>query len=62
MFDNVASAVPGEDVKIAGAKVGAIDSLDVTPVNKAAVVLNIDEVGLHAVPRATATARSARSR
>jgi ABC-type transporter Mla subunit MlaD len=30
IFDDVASAVPGEDVKIAGAKVGKIDSMDVT--------------------------------
>jgi virulence factor Mce-like protein len=43
IFDNVASAVPGEDVKIAGAKVGTIESLDVTPEKKAAVVLEIDE-------------------
>jgi virulence factor Mce-like protein len=43
IFDNVAAAVPGEDVKIAGAKVGAIDSLDVTPENKAEVVLRIDD-------------------
>ena len=44
-------AVPGEDVKIAGAKVGKIQSLDVTPDNKAAVVLNITERRLHALPR-----------
>src|SRR4051812_44170608 len=43
VFDNVASAVPGEDVKVAGAKVGAIDSMSVTPTNKAAVVLDINE-------------------
>jgi phospholipid/cholesterol/gamma-HCH transport system substrate-binding protein len=41
-FDNVAAAVPGEDVKIAGAKVGVIESMDVTPRKKAAVVLRID--------------------
>ena len=45
IFDNVASAVEGEDVKIAGAQVGAIDTLDVTEDNKAAVVLQIDEPG-----------------
>lgn len=45
IFDNVASAVEGEDVKIAGAKVGTIDSFDVTPENKAAVVLQIDDDG-----------------
>jgi virulence factor Mce-like protein len=43
IFDNVASAVPGEDVKIAGAKVGTIDSMDITPQKKAAVVLSIDD-------------------
>jgi ABC-type transporter Mla subunit MlaD len=43
IFDNVAAAVPGEDVKVAGAKVGVIESLDVTPENKAEVVLRIDD-------------------
>jgi phospholipid/cholesterol/gamma-HCH transport system substrate-binding protein len=43
IFDNVASAVEGEDVKVAGAKVGTIDSFDVTPDNRAAVVLQIDD-------------------
>ncbi len=43
IFDNVASAVPGEDVKIAGAKVGVIDSMDVTAGKKAAVVLRVDD-------------------
>lgn len=45
IFDNVSGAVEGEDVKVAGAKVGAIDSLDVTDDKKAAVVLKIDEDG-----------------
>jgi phospholipid/cholesterol/gamma-HCH transport system substrate-binding protein len=44
IFDFV-RAVPGEDVKIAGAKVGRIDSLDVTPDKKAAVVLDIQKSG-----------------
>ena len=39
------SVIPGEDVKIAGVKVGKIESLDVTPDNKAAVVLDITEPG-----------------
>ncbi len=43
IFDNVASAVPGEDVKVAGAKVGVIESMDVTDDKKAAVVLRIDD-------------------
>lgn len=45
IFDNVAAAVPGEDVKVAGARVGAIESMDVTADNKAAVVLRIEEPG-----------------
>jgi len=45
IFDNVSGAVEGEDVKIAGARVGAIKELDVTPDNKAIVVLEIDEPG-----------------
>jgi virulence factor Mce-like protein len=44
IFDNVAAAVPGEDVKVAGARVGEIESMDVTPENKAAVVLKIDDM------------------
>ncbi len=43
IFDNVASAVPGEDVKVAGAKIGVIKSMDVTKQKKAAVVLRIDD-------------------
>ncbi|HET8674035.1 MAG TPA: MlaD family protein [Thermoleophilaceae bacterium] len=44
IFDFV-RAVPGEDVKIAGAKVGTIRSLDVTPDKNAAVVLDIQKPG-----------------
>ncbi len=43
IFDNVASAVPGEDVKVAGAKVGVIESMDVTDNKKAAMVLKIED-------------------
>jgi phospholipid/cholesterol/gamma-HCH transport system substrate-binding protein len=45
IFDNAGFIIPGEDVKIAGVKVGAVDSLDVTPEFKAAVVLRIDHPG-----------------
>ena len=45
IFDNAGFVIPGEDVKIAGVKVGTIADLDVTPDNKAAVVLRIDEPG-----------------
>ena len=43
IFDNAAAAVPGEDVKVSGAKVGVIESMDVTPDKKAAVVLRIED-------------------
>jgi len=43
IFDNAVSVIPGEDVKIAGVKVGKIQSLDVTPAQKAAIVLRIDD-------------------
>src|SRR3954467_8775537 len=45
IFMNAFSVIPGEDVKIAGVKVGKIESLDVTPDHKAAVVLRIDRAG-----------------
>jgi phospholipid/cholesterol/gamma-HCH transport system substrate-binding protein len=45
IFDNASFVVNGEDVKIAGVKVGTIDSLDVTKDKKAAVVLNITDPG-----------------
>ena len=45
IFMNAFSAIAGEDVKIAGVKVGQIESIDVTPDKKAAVVLRIDRDG-----------------
>src|SRR6476646_516904 len=45
IFNNAFSVIPGADVKIAGVKVGKIESLDVTPEQKAAVVLRIDKAG-----------------
>jgi ABC-type transporter Mla subunit MlaD len=42
IFDNAAFAAPGEDVRIAGANVGSIQSLDVTPANQAAVTIAIN--------------------
>src|SRR3954454_5016922 len=45
IFDSASFLVPGEDVKISGVKVGTIESLDVTPQNKAAIVLRIDDPG-----------------
>jgi ABC-type transporter Mla subunit MlaD len=43
IFDSASFLVPGEDVKVAGVKVGTIESLTVTPDNKAAIVLRIDD-------------------
>jgi phospholipid/cholesterol/gamma-HCH transport system substrate-binding protein len=43
IFDNASFIIPGEDVKVAGVKVGAIERLDLTRDNKAAVVLSIDD-------------------
>jgi virulence factor Mce-like protein len=43
LFDNVAAAVPGEDVKVAGARVGVIESMDVTDDKKAAVTMRIED-------------------
>ena len=42
IFNNAAFVIPGMDVKIAGVRVGAIESLDLTDDHKAAVVLNIE--------------------
>ncbi len=43
VFDNASFLIPGEDVKIAGVKVGTIEKLDLTRDNKAAVVLRIND-------------------
>jgi phospholipid/cholesterol/gamma-HCH transport system substrate-binding protein len=45
IFDNAGFVIPGEDVKVAGVKVGKIDSLDVTDDFKAVVVLDIQDEG-----------------
>ena len=45
IFDNAGFAIPGEDVKVAGVKVGTIDAVEVTDDNKAAVVLDITDAG-----------------
>jgi phospholipid/cholesterol/gamma-HCH transport system substrate-binding protein len=45
IFNNAFSVIPGEDVKIAGVKVGKIESLDVTNTQQAAVKLRIDLAG-----------------
>lgn len=43
VFDNASFVIPGEDVKVAGVVVGAIDALDVDDHNRAVVVLRIDD-------------------
>lgn len=43
IFDNASNLVEGEDVKVAGVPVGAIESLDVTEDQKAALTLRIDD-------------------
>lgn len=43
IFDSAAAAVEGEDVRIAGARIGSIESLDVTDEDRAAAVLDIDD-------------------
>lgn len=45
IFDTAAFVVPGEDVKIAGVRVGKINQLRVTEDNKAAVEISIEEPG-----------------
>ena len=56
VFDNASFLIPGEDVKIAGVKVGTIHALDLTRDNKAAVVLNIADPAFHPF-RSDATCR-----
>lgn len=45
IFDNAGFVIPGEDVKVAGVKVGTIDAVDVTDDFKAAVTLDITDAG-----------------
>jgi phospholipid/cholesterol/gamma-HCH transport system substrate-binding protein len=42
VFDNSSFMIPGEDVKIAGVKVGTVSAVQVTPQNQAALVLQIN--------------------
>jgi phospholipid/cholesterol/gamma-HCH transport system substrate-binding protein len=45
IFTSAFTVIAGEDVKISGVKVGKIEKLEVTPDNKAAVILDITEPG-----------------
>jgi ABC-type transporter Mla subunit MlaD len=56
VFDNASFLIPGEDVKIAGVKVGTIEKLDLTRDNKAAVVLKIQDAAFRPF-RSDATCR-----
>ncbi len=47
IFNNAAFVIPGMDVKIAGVRVGSIESLALTDDHKAAVVLNIENPNYH---------------
>ena len=43
VFDNSSFVIPGEEVKVAGVTVGTIHTIDLTPQNKAALVLQITD-------------------
>jgi phospholipid/cholesterol/gamma-HCH transport system substrate-binding protein len=45
IFENAGFVIPGEDVKVAGVRVGSIDSIEVTDDFRAAVVLDITDPG-----------------
>jgi ABC-type transporter Mla subunit MlaD len=45
IFDDAGNIISGEDVKIAGVKVGTVGSVTATPQAKAAVILNITKSG-----------------
>src|ERR1700722_18419961 len=45
IFDDAGNAIPGEEVKVDGVKVGTITSVTPTPQFKAAIVLKIDNPG-----------------
>jgi ABC-type transporter Mla subunit MlaD len=45
IFDNAGFVIPGEDVKVAGVKIGTIDAVELTDDFKAAVVLDITDPG-----------------
>jgi phospholipid/cholesterol/gamma-HCH transport system substrate-binding protein len=45
IFDSASFVIPGEDVKVAGVKVGKVSDLDVTGNKKAAVTFEVDQPG-----------------
>ena len=63
IFDNAGFVIPGEDVKVAGVKVGVDRRRSTSPHDyKAAVVLDIDEPGYQDFRARRRVHRSARSR
>ena len=61
IFDDAGNIIPGEQVKIAGVKVGKVTSVTPTPQAKAAVVLDISNDGFKDF-RDDASCESARRR
>ena len=51
IFDNAGFAIAGEDVKVAGVRVGTIEAVEVTHDVKAAVVLDMQEPGFRDIRR-----------
>ncbi len=47
IFVNAGHVTPGEDVKVAGANVGKVETLSVTADKRAAITLRIDRAGFH---------------
>lgn len=45
IFDNAFAVIPGEEVRIAGARVGTVDAVDVDRDRRAVLVLRIDDPG-----------------
>lgn len=43
IFDNAFAVIPGEEVRVGGARVGSVEDTDVTPDRKAVLVLKIDD-------------------
>ena len=62
IFDNAGFVIPGEDVKVAGVKVGKVDSLDVTPRLQGGRRARHRRPGVPGLPHRRRAARSARSR
>ena len=62
IFDNAAFAIPGEDVMVAGAKVGTVDALDGHAGQARGGHPEDRRAGVPGLPHATPSARSGSSR